>query len=162
MFILLIIPSMVNGQSTIGKRYVDDRINNLTYLEFNRNATFKYSYAYDLMHDYATGRYRLSNDTIYLFYNKSPAIEALLTPHTEKLRADTLVLKGKMLFKVRDGVSEYYSKPIVIDSKTHKGWRPPESWHYRRKYLIFGPYESTRRGRYYMIDERYAYWNVKK
>jgi hypothetical protein len=165
LFIFLLLPIFIKAQSTISKKYVDDRINSLTYLSFKINGTFEYRYAYDLIGDFATGHYTVSKDTIRLFYNKDTtgvSIEALLSSHSEFNRADTLIIKGNKLFQIKDGLNQFNAKPIIIDSKTHKGWRPPKSWHYKRKYLIFGPYESTRRGRYYMIEEQDAYWTKNK
>lgn len=39
-----------------------------TTIIFNPDSTFKYRLGYDVMHDIACGKYRLKNDTIFLFY----------------------------------------------------------------------------------------------
>jgi hypothetical protein len=162
---LVLLPIVSIGQIRLSKRYVDDRINNLTYLNFNVDSTFEYRFTYDLMGDFATGNYKQSKDTIFLFYKKDTVIsniEKQLTSHADQFRTDTLILMGNKLFEVKNKVSTYHFKPIVIDSKTHKGWKPPKSWNYKRKFLFIGPYESTHSGRYYMIEEQYAYWNKIK
>lgn len=162
--IIIILPLQLKAQSGFVKRYVDDRINNLTYLDFKENGMFEYRYAYDLIHDFATGKYRVHRDTIFLTFKKDGATQLIesLSSNTTPFRPDTLVVLDKKLYRVKDGISEYYSKPIIINSKTHKGWKPPKSWHYRKRYFLFGPYQSTNSGRYYMIDEQYAFWNTHK
>jgi hypothetical protein len=159
------LPAYIYGQSVLADKYVDDRINSLTYLRFKTDGAFEYRYLYDLINDFATGHYRISKDTVFLTYDIGPAKPTFveeLSPHVERLRADTLIIKDKKLFQVSNNISQYNAKPIVINKHTHKGWKPPKSWQYRRRYFIFGEYQSTRSGQYYMIDDRYAYWKKRK
>ena len=159
--LLLILPGVLKAQIVIGKHYVDDNVNNLTYLQFNSDSTFQYSYRYDLIGDDATGKFRLSIDTIFLKYDYVQYVANVtdaLSAHTEANRADTLLIKKHKLFKIKNGVSMEYAPPIVWDRKKYKQ-RPPKGWHYRRKYLLFGPYQTVGKRRYYMIDERCARWN---
>jgi hypothetical protein len=154
----------VRAQLLIGKHYVDDSVNSLTFLQFNADMTFQYSYAYDLMNDHATGKYALIKDTVLLKYDyvQEPIIlDGGLSSHTEYNRADTLLIKKHKLFQIKNGVSMEYAPPIVYDLKKNKR-KPPKSWHYKRKYLLFGPYQSQSKNSYYMIDEQYAVWATRK
>ncbi|WP_342644907.1 hypothetical protein [Mucilaginibacter sp. CSA2-8R] len=120
----------VKGQPALVVKYVDDRINESTYLDFKSNHTFEYHYLYDSMGDAATGTYRLHRDTIFLKYapNASDLEERFIT-HTEALRADTLLIKGNLLYEVKNGVSREYEPRDTVH------YKPPRHWHYRRKYI---------------------------
>jgi hypothetical protein len=162
---LLWLPFLTKGQCVLAKSYVEDRINNLTYLHFHKNGTFEYRYTYDLINDMSEGYYKCSNDTIFLIYNKNTiqsTVAEQLSSHDKFFRADTLIVKGYKLYQVKSGVSDFDKKPVIIDTKTHKGWKPPKNWLYIRKFWLFGPYQSTPQGQYYMIDERHAAWATKK
>jgi hypothetical protein len=161
-FIILMLSVISNAQSILARHYVDDRINSLTYLTFNKDGTFQYRYVYDLNHDRATGKYLRLGDTLILVYNKdtSNIILNALTSEYKLNRADTLFIKKHKLYQIKTGLSMNNAKPIILNRKTDKGFKPPKSWRYRRKYLLFGPYQST--DRYYMIDEKFAIWANSK
>lgn len=155
---ITLLPKVVCGQINLSSHYVDDRINSDNYLKFKKDGGFEYRYRYDLMHDFATGSYKFSHDTVYLKYNTtSEKIDSTeLIYRDERRRADTLIVKSHRLYKVKDGESEEFAPKIVAEHKV------PKSWKYKRRYLLFGPYQSTRAGRYYMIDSAYASWNKYK
>jgi hypothetical protein len=56
------------------------------YLEFNKNLTFRYDYKFDLIHDWATGRWTVSDDIIILEFI------AIYDTLTRPNKADSLVL----------------------------------------------------------------------
>ena len=155
--LIILLPGFTKGQSILAKKYVDDRINELTYLKFTTNNTFEYHYLYDLSSDFATGHYKLKLDTIFLKYDNDITIskvEKAFSSSAGQLRKDTLILKGYKLYEVKNGISLEYAKPLSAHHKV------PKSWHWKRKYILFGPYQSTRSNRYYMIDSSYAGWNI--
>ncbi len=142
----------------MAKRYVDDRINELTHLYFKPDSTFEFRYAYDLIGDEAVGRYRLSRDTLLLTFTKDTSVTGnKYFEHAISVRADSLIIKGHKLYAIKNGQSEEYEPQDTLHHRPPKNLR----WQYTRKYLIFG-YWQTRWSRYYMIDERCAKWATRK
>jgi hypothetical protein len=135
------------------KRYVNDRQNDSTYLDFN-NGRFRFRYMYDLVQERASGHYNISKDTIFLVYDKDLSendMQKTLTTNVKK--PDSLIIAKHKLYQIINGVNQEFAPPIRYDHKV------PRSWHYRRQYVLFGPYQSTQSGRYYMIDTAFAQWN---
>jgi len=164
LLILTLFPALTKGQTRISEQYVDDHINELTYLKFNPDNTFEYRYLNDLMGDFATGHYKRSRDTLFLFYNPDSVqlkakAEGMLTSHDERNRADSLVVKSNKLYLIVNGVSLYDAPPEILD---HVYGKPSKNSPYRRKYFFFGKYRTVRSKRYYMIDIADAVWNRRK
>lgn len=158
LFTIALFPSLARSQSKLAKRYVDDRINELTYLYFKTDSTFEFRYAYDLMGDEAIGTYKLHHDTLLLTFKKDTSVTGnVYFEHASNIRADSLIIKGHKLYAIRNGRSHEFEPQ---DSLHH---RPSvnERRRYRRKYLLFG-YWYTHWSHYYMIDERYAKWATHK
>ncbi|HEY4324078.1 MAG TPA: hypothetical protein VGN20_08830 [Mucilaginibacter sp.] len=156
LLVSLFISFVSKAQSILAKRYVDDRINELTYLYFKPDSTFEFRYAYDLMGDEAIGKYRLHIDTLFLNYTKDTSVSGFqYFEHAVNVRADSLILKGHKLFEIKNGQNREY---LPQDTVHHK---PPKNWHYKREYIFLGYWHSTY-SRYYMVDERYAKWANKK
>jgi hypothetical protein len=150
--LLCLLATVAKGQ-LLASKYVDDRINEMTYLHFRSDSTFKFKYAYDSIGDEASGTYRLHKDTLILKYNPNdPQLKDRFLIHTEAYRADTLLVKGRLLYEVKNNISREYEPRDTLHQK------PLKHWGYRRKYFLFGVYQSPRYSKYYMIDERYASW----
>jgi hypothetical protein len=155
--IVLLVPYYLQAQQLLAKRYVDDRINELTHLYFNADGTFEFHYLYDLAGDEGSGRYTLHKDTLLLSFNSDAVREYPFVESAVGVRADSLLIKGHMIYVIKNGRSREFEPQ---DSVHH---RPPknERWKYRRRYLLFG-YWYTHWSRYYMVDERYAKWASHK
>ena len=158
MLIIFLIPSIVKGQSILAKRYVDDRINELTYLYFKPDSTFEFRYAYDLMGDEAIGHYTQHRDTLLLIFSKDTGItNSKYFEPAIVVRADSLIIRKHKLYMIKNGQSREFEPQDTLHHKPPKNLR----WQFRRKYLFFG-YWQTHWSRYYMIDEHYAKWATKK
>ncbi|WP_428330656.1 hypothetical protein [Mucilaginibacter sp.] len=144
------------SQSILVNRYVDDRINPMTYLHFKPDGTFEFRYANDLMGDEAIGRYTIHRDTLLLTFTKDTSISGFTYfEHPTGVRADSLLIKKHKLYEIKNGKNREYEPQDTVHH------RPPKSWHYRRKYFLFGYWHSNY-SRYYMVDERHAKWATKK
>jgi hypothetical protein len=146
--LLLIVPTLIYGQSALADHYVDDRINEDTYLRFNADSSFKFQYAYDLLSDHAAGRYRRHGDTLFLTYTTDTT-----TIKRDNIwpNADSLIIKGYFLYQIKNGQSREYEPQEIVHHKM------PKNEHYKRKFILFGPWHSTW-SQYYMVDEKYAKW----
>lgn len=156
-YLFVLSPILTKGQVRLAEKYIDDRVNNYTYLEFSSDSSFEYRYLYDLSGDFAKGHYKLHKDTLFLFYDPDSTVIkqkflGILTSHDERNRADSLLIKGKKLFRIKNGIGLYDAKPDVIDKKSNGGWHPSKNSPYRRKYFLFGRYQTVRTKRYYMVD----------
>jgi hypothetical protein len=151
--LLLLFPLLSKAQAIPAKRYVNDRQNDNTYLDFS-NGKICFRYMYDLIQDKATGQYRISKDTIFLTYDKDSLENNVQQALATKVRRpDSLIIVSHKLYQIINGVNQEFAKPLSFD---HQG---PKSWHFHHQYLLFGPYQSTQSGRYYMIDTAFAQWN---
>jgi hypothetical protein len=152
--IFVLLPSFVIGQSQLAKRYVDDRINELTYLHFKTDNMFEFRYAYDLRGDEAIGRYIQRKDTLLLTFTKDTSVTGnTYFESASNVRADSLIIKGNKLYVIKNGQSREFERQDTLHHKPTKS----ERGQYRRRYLLFG-YWYTHWSRYYMIDERHAKW----
>jgi hypothetical protein len=149
---LTLAPTLVLSQAPLSKRYVDDRINQLTYLHLSKDFSFELRYAFDTMWDKAVGHYRTKGDTLLLTFSRDAITsEAQDFNHNTSRRADSLIIKGHFLYKIINGRSGEYEHDEIV---THK---PLDVRHYRRAYLFFGPWHSTW-SKYYMVEEGHERW----
>jgi len=155
MTIFVILPFVAKSQSILAKRYVDDRINESTHLYFRDDGTFEFKYLYDLIGDQALGHYKQHNDTLFLTYSKDTLSNIQFIENAISVRADSLIIKGNKLYRIKNGKSKEFEPQDVTYQK------PPKNSHYTRKYLFFGSWHSNW-SKYYMIDERNAKWATKK
>jgi hypothetical protein len=148
------------GQGKPVGKYINDGYNENNYLIFNSDSTFKYRLAYCLTHDIACGKYKIHNDTILLYYltdmrdtccNKEIDAKIHYDSTVTLSRPVKLFYENEKLYMFNEGKVE---KKMVMESK------PPKSWGYHRKYLIFGQYINN--DVYYMITESKVKWLLKK
>jgi len=151
-FVLLLLPILAFSQSAVTNRYVDDRINENTYLRLKSDSSFMFRYAFDTMGDEAIGIYRRHGDTLFLtFTNDTILSRAQYYNHVTDARADSLIIKGHLLYQIRNGQSREYEPQEIVHHKM------PKNEHFKRKYILFGPWQSTW-SKYYMVEEKYANW----
>lgn len=150
--VLLLLPTLIFGQSAITIRYVDDRINENTYLRLKGDSSFIFRYSYDTMGDEATGRYKRHGDTIFLTFTKDTIVSgAQYYYHNTAARADSLIIKGHLLYQISNGQSREFEPQEISHHKM------PKNMHFKRKFILFGPWHSSW-SRYYMVEEKYAKW----
>jgi hypothetical protein len=156
--IFILAPLVGMSQHSLSKRYVDDRINELTHLYFKPDSTFEFRYAYDLMGDEAIGRYTLHRDTLLLTFSKDTSLAGRkYFENATGVRADSLIIKGHKLYQIKNGQSREFEQQDTLHHRPPKN----ERWKFRRRYLLFG-YWQTHWSTYYMKDERYAKWATRK
>jgi len=146
--LLLIVPTLIYGQSALADLYVDDRINEDTYLRLNADSSFKFQYEYDLLSDHAAGRYTRRGDTLFLTYTNDTTT---IKTDNNWPKTDSLIFKGHFLYQIKNGQSRQYEPDEIVYHKM------PKNMHFKRKYILFGPWHSTW-SKYYMVEEKYAKW----
>jgi hypothetical protein len=148
------------GQAGPKGKYINDAINENNYLIFNSDSSFKYRFSYHIMHDISCGNFKMSGDTIYLFYQTdlrdtdcNREIDAITHYDTSVL----IMRRQKLLFK-NDKLYEFEDGKVIKKRRTQLSFKPPKAWGYRRKYLLFGPFVKTYKDTYYMITETKVKW----
>jgi len=164
--IQLFFSAVTFGQTQLVGKFIDDHINENTYIIFNSDSTFKYRYSFDLFLDIKCGQYKTKGDTIYLTYTSgindtlcnTEQIMPLVASDTISRRPTQLYLKGDKLFEIKDG------KIVDRTEKFQPDWKVPKSSrkYYRRKYLLFGPLVSKTKKIYYMIAASKVKWTKHK
>ncbi len=148
------------GQINLRGKYIDDSLNEYNYLIFNLDSTFKYRYAFSLMHDIACGEYKINKDTILLYYltdmrdtccNKELDVAFHYNSSISLPRPSKLFYRNEKLYMIENGK--------VINKLTMNS-RPQKSWGFHRKYIIFG--EFVKNDAYYMIPESKVKWRKNR
>jgi hypothetical protein len=164
LLILIIIPTLSFGQPQLSQKFINDAINENNYIVFNSDSTFKYRFSYHLFHDISCGRYRVINDTLFLYYetdlrdtNCNKEIDAQTHFDTGVLafRPNKLFYKDEKLYKIEKGEIVYKTEKFQPD------WGVPKSSrkYYRRKYFLFGPLVSKTKKTHYMTVASKVKWN---
>ncbi len=157
---ILLIASFTYGQGGPTGKYINDRLNESTYIIFNSDSTFRYRYAVCLLHDIACGQYEMHNDTIIFQYltdmrdtccNKEIDADFHYDSTIDLPRPDKLFYKDEKLYEFRNGKVQ---SNVLVDS------RPSKFTEYHRKYLLFGKFVID--DAYYMITESKVKWKKNK
>lgn len=163
--ILIFLSNLSYGQTGLIGKYVDDHINENTYIIFKTDSSFKYRYSFDLFLDIKCGQYQTKGDTIYLTYTQGINDTLCNSERIMPLVArDTVSRRPEKLYYKDDRLYELDKKNKIIDktSSDQLTFKPPEAWGYRRKFYLFGPYFKKSQPTYYMVIDSKAKWLQKK
>jgi hypothetical protein len=154
--IILFLSVFTYGQGKPMGKYINDALNEKNYIIFNPDSTFKFRYSVCLTHDIACGKFEMHNDTIFLHYitdmrdtccNKEIDADFHYDSTLAYIRPEKLFYNNERLYTFEEGK---INNTAILNTK------PPRSWGYHRRFILFGPY--IKHDIYYMITETQVKW----